>query len=326
MRKLFSVLAVGAVMLISVASSQTAEKHYIPVLMDTSGTIDLYWLKLNSNGSIAKGPVLVRDSATWVWSAAIVPEGNKVLYVEGSESSNQIYSAGVNPKNGTLVNGPTQLTTGATDYFYYGLSIAKDGRKFTYDCDKGDSNSFDVFLKKLKPNGSVGPATVSIAATGASEMDTMIADDGQGAYYSSDTSGSYAILFQKLKSKGKPSGAPITAVTYPGEYVGFPRVDAKREWMSYIRGDDIWVTRLAAMGAATGTPVKVTSVAVGYHAFGGLTRDARLLVYMVWGGPYPHVHTLYSQRLDASGNPTGAPVILVPTSTNMVFPWDVAYW
>ncbi|MEW6367655.1 MAG: hypothetical protein AB1714_23740 [Acidobacteriota bacterium] len=155
----------------------------------------------------------------------------------------------------------------------------------------------------------------------------MITEDGLGVYYSSGSGPTDTILFQKLKSKGRPSGAPITAGTTPGEYLGFPRIDAERKWMSYIRGDgNIWVTRLSATGTATGTPVKVTSVPTNYYAFGGLTRSAGLLVYMVWGGSYPHVHTLYSQRLDANGNPTGAPLVLVATTSNMVSPWAVAYW
>ncbi|MBI2838133.1 MAG: hypothetical protein HYX75_07455 [Acidobacteria bacterium] len=320
MRKILSALTVGAVLLISAAASETAEKYYIPVIMeDTTGTLDLYWMKLRSNGTIAKGPVLVRDSATSITSATIVPEGNKMLYTEyDMEGANQIYSVGVNPKNGTLVNGPTQLTTGSS--LFYWPSIAKDGRKFSYSQMIGGFDS-DVFLKKFKPNGSLGPATISVAATGAWELYPMITDDGQGVYYVFDDGGSStAIVFQKLKPRGKPSGTPIMAVTYPGENVYAPRVDAKREWMSYSRGYDIWVTRLAASGAATGTPVKVTSVAAGYFAWGGLTRHARLLVYTVMGGA-PYTRTLYSQRLDKNGNPTGAPVILVPMSPNKVFPW-----
>ncbi|MBI2838132.1 MAG: hypothetical protein HYX75_07450 [Acidobacteria bacterium] len=326
MRKILSALTVGAVLLISAAASETAEKQYIPLLVDTAGTrtFDLYWMKLNSNGSIAKGPVLVRDSASGILSAAIVPQGNKILYAEGSGIANQIYSVGVNPQNGTVVNGPTQLTTGSTGYFYYGLSIAKDGRKLAYGRNKGESTDFDVFLKRFKPNGSLKPSTVTIAATGAQELGSMITEDGLGVYYSSDFSGPEAILFQKLKSWGKPSGTPITVVTYPMVFVKSPRVDAKREWMSYILGNDIWVTRLAATGAATGTPVKGTSSALGYSVVGGLTRDARLLVYtVVWGGAGLSTFTLYSQRLDASGNPTGAPVVLIPTSTTSVFPWMV---
>ncbi|MEW6367654.1 MAG: hypothetical protein AB1714_23735 [Acidobacteriota bacterium] len=125
MRKIFSALAVGTVLLISAAASETAEKLYVPLIMDTSGTLDLYWMKLNPNGSRARGPVLVRDTAQWVTSAAIVPDGNKILYAEyESGTSSQIYSVGVNPKNGTVVNGPTQLTTGATNYFYYGISVS----------------------------------------------------------------------------------------------------------------------------------------------------------------------------------------------------------
>lgn len=93
--------------------------------------------------------MLVRDSPTEITTAAIVPEGNKILYSEEMSSGwSQIYSVGVNPKNGAVVNGPTQRTTDSTDYYYYYYvrSIAKNGRKFSYDRYDGSSTGFDVWI------------------------------------------------------------------------------------------------------------------------------------------------------------------------------------
>lgn len=318
-------VAVCVTMAFASAASTAAEKYYVPLLMSDGATWDLYWMKLDGNGARVSGPRLVRNSAGFITSAAIVSQGNKVLYTDNGSlfgTPYQVYSTGVNPKNGKVVNGPTQLTT-TTGYSMAGITISKDGRKFVYAGSNGGATNWDIFLKKFKPNGGVGPGTVTVAGAADYEERPMITDDAKSVYYNQEVAGFVAILRQGLSANGSPVGPATTALAIPGDDARFPRVDASGGWMSYYRSsdDNLWVTRLTPAGVATGTPVQVTFVPPGQYAIGGLTRNARIIVYTHYVPGAPGSWTLYSQKLDASGNPVGSPVVLVPASALGMYPW-----
>lgn len=325
------VFAIMTCLAMAPAASPTwpAEKHYIPLVRGAGGSskFDLQWIKLDQNGHLLKGPRLIVDSVGQIYSCAIVQEGNKILYTDNPTggSDYQIFAVGVNPKTGNIVNGPTPITTDP-GYFYYGVGFSMDGRKFVYGRDPNGLPMQDIFLKKFKKNGSVGPATIPIAVDVAGEYYPALSEDGRRVYYIAQIGLDWSIFLQKLNANGTPAGARITALAIPGANLWYPRVDAEDKWMSYWNEDDgsMYVTRLSPTGVATGTPVKVASHAspsTGAGAVGGLTSDARLIVYSLFDYSGLGSYSLMSQKLDSNGVPVGAPIVLIPESTTFVFPW-----
>ena len=152
----------------------------------------------------------------------------------------------------------------------------------------------------------------------------VITEDGRSVYYYCKVALKDGILMQPLSANGAPSGAPVTALSIPGEDVLFAMLDSARTWMSYYRvlDSNMYVTRVSSTGQATGTPVKVTSAGPSQWAAGGITRNPRLLIYTLVDTA-ANTFTVFSQKLDANGNPAGAPTLLVAASPYMAFAWIV---
>ncbi|MEW6366400.1 MAG: hypothetical protein AB1714_17380 [Acidobacteriota bacterium] len=309
-------------------AAHAAENYYVPLIRgQADDTCDLYWMKLNQDGKLVRAIRLIRDSAGKIESAAIVPQGNKMLYTErqlGNDFS-QIYSLGLNPKNGKVTSGPVALTSGST-YWHYGVSTSQDGRKFVYQrypvSPWGDA---EMLLRKFKKNGVLAPRAVPIPSASESGWPPVITEDGKYVYYGV-RGGDDNIYVQALNANGTPTGAPQIALSGPP--CGYPwlaRIDAGRAWMSYVcfgppNPDTVYLTRLSPSGQATGTPVKLVDPAPGTFVYGGITRNPRILIYTL---DQTTTWTVYSQKLDANGNPVGAPIVLSPATDRTQAAWIV---
>ncbi|MEW6368726.1 MAG: hypothetical protein AB1714_29200 [Acidobacteriota bacterium] len=332
---------IGCFLLIaSVVAGHAAEQYYVPLIREQAdNTIDLYWMKLNQEGKLVKGPRLIRDSSGEIWSAAIVPQGNKMLFEERAlfGTSSQVYSVDVNPSSGKVTSGPVALMTGSA-YNYYGLSISQDGRKFIFSRAAAFARfaTWDIFLRKFKKNGSLTPNTIPIATSAGSESFPFITENARRAYYNRvyplETGGpTSAIFMQALNANGTASGAPVLAMRIENQNLYLPMLNSAGSWMSYYNStdDNLYVTRMSGAGLATGTPVKVTSVGAGQSALGGITRNAQILLYTLVGvgarmDGIGQTYTVYSQKLDSNGNPDGAPTQIVAAWPYWQEPWILA--
>ncbi len=241
---------------------------------------------------------------------------------------NDLCSVNVNPKNGKTKGSATMLTS-SEPFQHYGLGLSMDGLKIVYSKRVvPGADREGVFLRKYRSNGSLAPVERVIAsAPGVYNSLPFITEDGKSVYYSTRVGADMAVILQRVKSNGAASGAPITALQVAGESANKPMLDGTRGWMSFLVYPDLYIVRVGADGIATGAPIKVVtgsgakSMGVPSYILGGITRNARVLVYVRIDST-AHTYNLYSQKLGTNGQPAGGPTLLDSSWPYYQYPWN----